>query len=254
MTWIKLEDKAPRHPKVAGLTDKAFRVWVTSMCYASEFLTDGILPPAYLITVKKAVQDELIAARLWDKDGDVTSIHDYLGHQTSKASVERKKEKTRDRQSRFRNGVTNALVTEPEYREQIQRTDTENRKESGRARHYGDGANEPGSLPRDHMHHSLCGPGFKICLKTWEYNTLAKQLNNPDVHATRAVLSQFVEALEKGVTPNESIGPFSWVEKNFQTYLKSIGKAPAPLISAAPKPRGVAEILAEREAAKGKAS
>lgn len=98
-----------------------------------------------------------------------------------------------------------------------------------RASLQGSGAYEPGSLPRDHKHHALCGPNWKICLKSWEYNTLAKAYNNPDEHATRALLSQFVEVLEKSVTPNETIGPFSWVEKNFHVWLKSIGKAPAQI-------------------------
>jgi hypothetical protein len=73
-----------------------------------------------------------------------------------------------------------------------------------------------------------------ICLKEWEYNVLAKAYNNQDVHATRALLSQFLEVLEKGITPNESIGPFSWVEKQFHTYLKSVGKAPAKIAIAGP--------------------
>jgi hypothetical protein len=139
MTWIKLEEKAPRHPKVSGLSHPAFRVWVTSLCYASEFLTDGILPPVYLLTVKAAIREELIAARLWEVvDGNsgsgVTQIHDYLGHQSDRASIDHKKAINRDRQSRHRNALrnaaSNALVTQPESREQIQRTDTENRKSS----------------------------------------------------------------------------------------------------------------------------
>lgn len=262
MTWIKLEDSVADHPKIAGLSDRAFRWWIRSLCYCSRFLTDGVIPGVFLVGVKPNIRAELIAAKLWIERDSRLEIHDYLQHQTSRAQVEA--ERLRNRNRRNASGRTAGTTTgttaggteekpRPESREQIQRTDTENRKSVERAPVQGSGAFAPNSLPRDHMHHALCGQSMLICLKTWEYNTLAKQLNNPDVHATRAVISQFVEVLEKGVTPNESIGPFSWVEKNFQTYLKSIGKAPAPLITAA-KPRGVAEILAEREAAKGKAS
>lgn len=238
MTWIKLEDKAPRHPKVAGLSDKAFRVWVTSMCYSSEFLTDGILPPAYLLTVKQAIQDELVAARLWDRvklpeqsgGAVVLSIHDYLGHQTSKASVERKKETNRSRQSRHRNAVTDTLVTQPESREQIQSADTENRKSVERAPVQGAGAYEPGSLPRDHMRHALCGPAMKICLLSWQFDTLAKAYNAPEnPHGTRALISQFVEKLESNITAETTIPKFSEVEREFHSYLKSVGKV-APKI------------------------
>jgi hypothetical protein len=111
------------------------------------------------------------------------------------------------------------------------------------------GAFAPGSLPRDHKHHQLCGPMYLICLRPWEYNVLAKAYNEPDEVKTRVILSQFVEVLEKGITPNASIGPFSWVEKEFHTWLKSIGRT-APKIEAKPKVRGVAEILAEQDAAK----
>lgn len=94
----------------------------------------------------------------------------------------------------------------------------------------GSGAFEPGSLPRDHMRHALCGPEFKICLKTWEFDVLAKAYNQPEnPHGTRALISQFIEVLEKSVTPNNPIGPFSWVEKEFHTYLKSVGKVPASI-------------------------
>lgn len=263
MTWIKLEDKAPRHPKVAGLSDKAFRVWVTAMCYASEFLTDGILPPAYLITVKQAIQDELVAAGLWDRvtsseqsgGAVVLSIHDYLGHQTSKASVERKKETNRSRQSRFRNAVTNALVTEPENREQIQRTDAEvQSREQGRSRVQGSGAFEPGSLPRDHMRHALCGPSMRICLLSWQYDALVKAYNAPEnPHGTRAVIAQFIEQLESGLKPESSIGPFSWIEKEFHAYLKSVGRV-APSIQAKSKPFSVEEAMARKAAAQGRPS
>jgi len=89
------------------------------------------------------------------------------------------------------------------------------------------GAFEPGSLPRDHKHHRMCGPLMKVCLKEWEYNELARQYNEPDELKVRVVLSQFLEVLEKSVTPNESIGPFNWVEKNFKIWMKSVGREAA---------------------------
>lgn len=93
----------------------------------------------------------------------------------------------------------------------------------------GSGAFEPGSLPRDHVHHAMCGPDMKICLKPWEYNELVRQYNEPDPVKARVVLTQFLEVLEKSVTPNEHIGPFNWVEKNFKVWMKSTGRAPAEI-------------------------
>jgi hypothetical protein len=39
MTWIKLDDQAVDHPKIASLPDRAFRWWVRGLSYASRFLT-----------------------------------------------------------------------------------------------------------------------------------------------------------------------------------------------------------------------
>ena len=110
MAWIKLDDKAPRHPKIAGLSDRAFRAWVSALCYASEFLTDGILPVAFLVTVRRVVQEELILAGLWRVNTDqLVAIHDYLDHQRDKVSVRRERARNAERQSRHRNAVTNGV-------------------------------------------------------------------------------------------------------------------------------------------------
>lgn len=124
------------------------------------------------------------------------------------------------------------------------------RERNGRARLQGSGAFEPGSLPRDHMRHALCGPSMRICLLSWQFDVLATAYNAPEnPHGTRAVIAQFVEQLESGLKPESSLGPFSWVEKEFHTYLKSIGRV-APKLEVKPKVRGVAELLAEEEARK----
>lgn len=104
-----------------------------------------------------------------------------------------------------------------------------------RPRVQGAGAFEPGSLPRDHLRHALCGPSMRICLLTWQFDALAKAYNAPDnPHGTRAVIAQFIEQLESGLTPASSIGAFSWIEKEFQTYLKSIGRIPPKITAVKP--------------------
>lgn len=120
---------------------------------------------------------------------------------------------------------------------------------NGRARVQGSGAFEPGSLPRDHMRHALCGPSMRICLLSWQMDALAKAYNDPaNPHGTRMVIAQFIEQLESALTPGHTIPKFSDVEKEFHTFLKSRGKVP-PKIQPA-KPKGVAELLAEEAARK----
>jgi len=107
MTWIKLNDNVPRHPKIAGLSDRAFRWWINGLCYASEFLTDGVLPPVFLATVPRKAWEELIGADLWYvDDAGRLLIHDYLKHQTSKATIERERRRNFDRRTGGRTGGT----------------------------------------------------------------------------------------------------------------------------------------------------
>lgn len=115
-------------------------------------------------------------------------------------------------------------------------------REFDRARHQGNGAFGVGTLPRDHMRHALCGPSMRICLLTWQFDTLARAYNAPEnPHGTRAVIAQFIEQLESNLKPDSSIGAFSWIEKEFQTYLKAIGRVP-PKIASGPKPIDPAHI------------
>lgn len=85
MTWVKIDDRMPEHPKIAGLRDRAFRVHVEALCYCAGSLTDGFIPEA----VAKArgwtrSAGELVEARLWEAAVGGWRIHDYLEHQRSK--------------------------------------------------------------------------------------------------------------------------------------------------------------------------
>jgi hypothetical protein len=143
MTWVKIDDSFPNHPKIVGLTDKAFRIHISGLCYCGTYLTDGFVPMT--IAARFANEDmqyivELTQAGLWREapQDNGFHIHDYLAHQTSKTQVEEKRQTVRERQKRYRerhkvteaepaeseggdDGWGNALVTPSEYR--IQNTD-----------------------------------------------------------------------------------------------------------------------------------
>lgn len=92
MTWIKIDDDLPDHPKVAGLTDGAFRLYLTGLCYCSRHLTDGRIPEA--VTSRWGVRhadraaSELMSAGLWTSSADGFEVVGYLEHQRSKVEVE----------------------------------------------------------------------------------------------------------------------------------------------------------------------
>ena len=121
-----------------------------------------------------------------------------------------------------------------------------------RARATGNGANEPGSLPRDHIHHSICGPSMRICLKTWECGELMTQYGG-DPSKQKAGVVAFVEAFEGSLGPDDSRGDFRWLEKHFQAWLHTIGRAPvAPSkpIEVSRSPAQIAEAIERKRAAR----
>lgn len=102
MSWFKFDDNAVDHPKLASLTDRAFRWWVKGLSYASRFLTDGVLHPVFWKQVPKQSRAELTGAHLWDWDDPNFLIHDYLHHQIGKQEIEQDKERNREKAKAYR--------------------------------------------------------------------------------------------------------------------------------------------------------
>lgn len=113
MTWIKLDDQFSDHPKVAALSDRAFRLYVQGLCYASRYLTDGLLTSASLLVIraKPAALAELMDAGLWESSHDeAVTIHDYLKYNPSRSKVEANREAVRGRVTKHRGGDCNTVT------------------------------------------------------------------------------------------------------------------------------------------------
>ena len=119
MTWVRLDDGFPNHPKIIGLSDGAFRLYITMLCYSNAYLTDGIVPQN---TVKKLSNSRhisaLIEANLWEKCGDDIIILGYEEYQFTKEKVEIERKKAAERMSKSRSlrrtsGVTSDEVHPP---------------------------------------------------------------------------------------------------------------------------------------------
>lgn len=97
MTWVKVDDTFPDHPRVIGLTDGAFRAHVTALCWAARHLTDGSIPSSALRVIgdRKHAQ-ELQTAGLWSKTDHGWAIRDYLDYNPSREEVEDKRNKRRE--------------------------------------------------------------------------------------------------------------------------------------------------------------
>lgn len=84
----------PDHPKIAALSDKAFRLLVDTWCWCSRHLTDGVVSEK--IWTKRGTpksRKELVSAGLAETlpNGDI-QMHDYLDWQRSAAEVQELRE------------------------------------------------------------------------------------------------------------------------------------------------------------------
>lgn len=112
MPWANLDDKFPTHPKVLPMSDAAFRLHVSAVCYSAQHLTDGaveIETVALLVPrFKKATVAELIRRERWHKPGEGCGtptcpsgdaahyqLHDYLEWNRSRVTVEAERERKR---------------------------------------------------------------------------------------------------------------------------------------------------------------
>lgn len=90
-TYIRLHDGMPDHPKVVGLSNAAFRLYVEALCWCSRHLTDGLVPAAALKRMggwSPAAIRELAAATLLEGGEGGWCIHDYTEHQRTAHEVD----------------------------------------------------------------------------------------------------------------------------------------------------------------------
>lgn len=104
MTWAKLDDQFPEHPRITELTDKAFRAHVTGLCMAARRLTDGHLNQSsvrVILALSRAQRkhiDELEHAGLWQVNGDGGYlIRDYLDYNPPAEVVKERRRKDLER-------------------------------------------------------------------------------------------------------------------------------------------------------------
>jgi hypothetical protein len=146
VTWVKIDDQMPDHPKIRGLgklAPLASTLQFRALCYASRYLTDGRIPGGAVAGLLDGFDawgietggipglmaigmdgDEIdwpgimVDAGLWERtrSGDYL-IHDYLDYNPTRESVLRDREVNKRRQKKFRdrnvdrNAVTNGPVT-----------------------------------------------------------------------------------------------------------------------------------------------
>ena len=104
--WVKLDDNFPDHPKVDQLSEGAFRLYISSLCYAQKYLTDGLInfdrPPRLMARYRPKYVAELIDSGLWERRGRDYEIHDFTVFNHTRDYWEKKRAKDADRLAAWR--------------------------------------------------------------------------------------------------------------------------------------------------------
>ena len=82
MTWAKIDDQFPDHPKVVAAGGDAAWLYVAALCYCQAKLTDGHIPAGIVprLTDRKApmrLAATLVEVGLWHAIDDGFKVHDY---------------------------------------------------------------------------------------------------------------------------------------------------------------------------------
>jgi hypothetical protein len=111
MTWLRIDDKFPRHRKVAPLSDLAFRLHLTALSHAAEHLTDGLITRDDVRTFPSIPSGKKLAAAiasleargLWDAAGNSAwMLHDFLDWNPSAEHIRAKQAAACERMKRAR--------------------------------------------------------------------------------------------------------------------------------------------------------
>ena len=107
MPWARFDERYPSHRKVRPLSDAAFRLDVSAVCWSSEHLTDGFVSTDDLALVSdvkrpKAAANELVKRGRWDEVDGGWAIHDFHIYNPSSDKVRADREAAAERQRRAR--------------------------------------------------------------------------------------------------------------------------------------------------------
>lgn len=107
MSWVRLDDGFPEHPKVEKAGFKAAWLYVCGLAYSSRQLTDGIVPRERIgklagLPGERGLAEKLVEVGLWRPHDDGYEIHDYQKHQRSRERVLKDREDAKRRMADWR--------------------------------------------------------------------------------------------------------------------------------------------------------
>jgi len=125
MAWVRLDDQFTDHPKIAAAGPVAGWVYVSGLCYAARYLTDGFVPETIALRFAGSspeVLANLVECSLWDRVNGGYLIHDFLEYNPPASKVKAEREAAKARMKGNRQGN---VPSSPEVRPKFSRTSSE---------------------------------------------------------------------------------------------------------------------------------
>jgi hypothetical protein len=105
MPWVRIDENALEHPKISGLSDGAFRLWVQGLACCQKYLTDGFVSDVSvrgLRAYSPKRRGELVTSGLWHEAAGGVNVHDYLEWNESRDHVISARHHARERLQKHR--------------------------------------------------------------------------------------------------------------------------------------------------------
>lgn len=141
MAWVRIHDGAMTHPKIIGLADKAFRLWVWALSYCQTHLTDGAFPTIAIPAEMRRATGDLVKAGLWETAEGGFTVHDYLEWNDSRVLVNKRRTDAKERMANARQR-TSSEVLRGSVKESLN-TSVRSERESERKPAAASGSNHP---------------------------------------------------------------------------------------------------------------
>jgi hypothetical protein len=116
MTWVRIDDAALSHPKIARAGVDGFGLWMGSLAYANRHVTDGFIPSDCLALLVPSswklgetrlalIAERLVTLALWHPVEGGWLIHGYSEYQEQalKVNVSERRERDAERKRQSRN-------------------------------------------------------------------------------------------------------------------------------------------------------
>jgi hypothetical protein len=105
MSWFRVDDQFPMHPKVVDAGNAAIGLWVRCGAWSSANDADGYVPRKVALSFGTRQEiDQLVASHMWVPSRAGYQLPDFLQFNPSGEQNKARKAQAAERQRRFRGG------------------------------------------------------------------------------------------------------------------------------------------------------